>query len=128
MALGRKTGGRIKGQNKLDDLEAFARRIERQILNSNLRDCENIERLFCRLMTNDKSPAVAAMLLSKWVEWRYGKAKETHEHNVKVEMTTDDAKRIIRDYLVRIEASRSIEMGSSNSEGAAQQDRKILSN
>jgi len=73
MALGRKTGGRVKGSCKVDDLQAFARRVEKQILAAGVKDCETMERLVCRLITNPKNPAVAATLLTKWVEWRYPK-------------------------------------------------------
>lgn len=73
--------GRPKGaKNQTDDLQAFARRIERAIVTAKLKDQETIERLVCRLLTNDKTPQVAAMLAAKWVEWRYGKAKEHIEH------------------------------------------------
>ena len=63
---------------KADNLEAFAKRIETRVKAGG--DTDSIERLFCRLVTNKKTPQVAAGLITKWVEWRYGKAKETVEH------------------------------------------------
>ncbi len=76
MALGHKTGGRTKGTpNHTDDLQAFARRIEQVVIGAKLKDCESMERLICRILTKPgKNPAVAAMMATKWVEWRYGKA------------------------------------------------------
>jgi len=67
--------GRPKGSKneKADNLEAFAKRIEREICKANMKDQESMERLVCRLLTNGKHPTVAAMLAAKWVEWRYGK-------------------------------------------------------
>lgn len=67
--------GRPKGSknDKNDSLEAFARRIERRIVDAKLKDCETIERIICRHLTNGKAPAVAAMMAAKYVEWRYGK-------------------------------------------------------
>jgi hypothetical protein len=68
--------GRPKGSknDKADSLEAFAKRIESHIIKSKLKDCENMERLICRILTNEKMPAVTSALAQKWVEWRYGKA------------------------------------------------------
>lgn len=74
--------GRPKGsKNETDNLEAFARRIERQIVKASLKDMETMERLVCRLLTNDRHPQIAAMLAAKWVEWRYGKPTERVEHS-----------------------------------------------
>lgn len=36
--------------------------------------------LVCRLMTS-KDPRISALMTCKWVEWRYGKAKEHVEHS-----------------------------------------------
>jgi len=70
--------GRPKGSKneKNDNLRAFAIRVERQIIEAGHENIENMERLMCRLMTNQKMPAVAAMMAGKWVEWRYGKAAQ----------------------------------------------------
>ncbi len=76
-----KAGGRPStsemAQGKKDNLEQFAKRIETRIRASGKSD--GMERLVCRLLTG-KNPTIAAKLAEKWVEWRYGKAKETHEH------------------------------------------------
>lgn len=69
--MGRPLGSK---NEKNDNLEAFAKRIERQIEKANLKGQESMERLICRLLTNDKAPALAGMMAAKWVEWRYGKA------------------------------------------------------
>ena len=68
-----------------DDLKAFARRIERQIIKSG--GDEAMERLICRILTNKKQLQVAGAMAGKWVEWRYGKSVEVkhsgtviHEH------------------------------------------------
>ena len=55
----------------------FARRIEKAIVKSGQGKMDN---LVCRLLTGDDTK-VAAMLAAKWVEWRYGKALEKHEHS-----------------------------------------------
>lgn len=107
-----------RGQN----LEQFAKRVESHIRKANA--SENMERLICRLLTGE-DVKVAALMASKWVEWRFGKAKETHEHNVKVEMTVSDADSIIRDYF-SVTASRTIETSASHQDQAAQQDRELL--
>lgn len=88
MAIGRKTGGRVKGQSKIDELKAFARRIETRVTTANIKDAESMERVVCRIITQpDKNPAVAAMLTCKWVEWRYGKPKESIELSGTVSFT-----------------------------------------
>lgn len=102
-----------KQYNSREDLENFARRIERNLKNGG----EAIDRLVCRLLTG-KDAKVAAHLAGKWVEWRYGKPTETHkiEQHIKVEMTIEDADRTIRDYFQTLEAStvRAIEAGGSD--------------
>jgi hypothetical protein len=116
--------GRPKGsKNKItihtpaqpEDLKAFAQRIEMAVIKGRIKDCESMERLICRILTKpDKNPAIAAMLACKWVEWRYGKPKETHEHKVQVEMTVSDADRIIAGYMAELASSRTLETGPSN--------------
>lgn len=70
-------------QGKKDDLEQFAKRIATRVKESG-GNTDSMERLVCRLMVGKKSsPQVAATMAAKWVEWRYGRAKET----VKVEGT-----------------------------------------
>lgn len=61
-------------RNSADSLEAFAKRIETMLRKGGATD--SIERLICRLMTGEDLK-VAAALASKWVEWKYGKPKET---------------------------------------------------
>lgn len=63
---------------KQENLEAFAKRIETRI-KASAAGTDSMERLICRLMTGSDAK-VAAVLASKWVEWRYGKPTERHEH------------------------------------------------
>lgn len=113
--MGRPKGGK---NHKNDTLEAFAKRIERQVIEAGIKDCETMERLICRILTKpEKNPAVAAMLAGKWAEWRYGKAKETHEHSVKVEMNLGDADRIIAGYFIA--AGRGANQASEGDSGQA---------
>lgn len=55
-------------------MEAFAKRIETMIRKGGATD--SIERLICRLLTGDDTK-VSAALAAKWVEWKYGKPRET---------------------------------------------------
>lgn len=57
-------------------LEGFAKRIEQRILAAGYKDSESLEQIACRLMTDKRYPAVSAMLLVKWVEWKFGKTIE----------------------------------------------------
>jgi hypothetical protein len=70
--------GQLSAEEK-DDLRAFARRVEQQILKANRKGMETMERLICRVLSNKRNPVVAATMAHKWVEWRYGKATE-HVH------------------------------------------------
>lgn len=102
-----------KQYNSKEELENFARRIERHLKNGG----ESIDRLVCRLLTG-KDAKVAAHLAGKWVEWRYGKATERHEieQRIKVEMTIEDADRLISNYFQSLEpaAIRAIEVGGGD--------------
>jgi len=59
-----------------DELLAFAKRIESAIKVSKGFGMEN---LICRLLTS-KDTKVSSVLAARWVEWRYGKPTERHEH------------------------------------------------
>lgn len=65
---------RRKRYNTKGDLKQFALGIERRIAKSKGSDA--MAQLICRLMTGDDIK-VAAMMVSKWVEWRYGKVPDT---------------------------------------------------
>jgi hypothetical protein len=103
MALGRKTGGRVKGRSAnraaevRDELKLFAIRVQRAIEASD--NTESLERLTCRLMTNPKNPAIAAGMIQKWVEWRYGKATDNIKIEQTIQMSVQDADGIIGQYL-----------------------------
>lgn len=71
-------------QGKTDNLEAFAKRIATRVRAGGGTD--SMERLICRLLTG-KDVKVAAMLASKWTEWRYGKPKEQIEHSGSIGFT-----------------------------------------
>ena len=64
-------------QGKTDNLEAFAKRIETRVRVAGA-NTDSMERLICRILTG-KDIKTATVLAIKWVEWRYGKPKETHE-------------------------------------------------
>src|SRR5215469_14290810 len=59
------------------NLEDFARGIELKLEQAAGRDA--IANYICRLLTS-KDEKIAALMWCKWVEWRYGKAKEHLEH------------------------------------------------
>ena len=59
-----------------DNLEAFAKRIETRI-RASIGETDAMERLICRVLTDKKNPALAATMAQRWVEWKYGKARET---------------------------------------------------
>ena len=86
--------GRPKGSKneKNDTLEAFAIRVERQILKASLKGQETMERLLCRLLTNEKAPAIAGMMAAKWVEWRYGKPVQPIKGDLTISYTEALAK------------------------------------
>lgn len=63
-------------RNSADTLENFARRIEERIRIGRDNQPFALERLICRLLTG-KDLKVAAVMASRLVEWKYGKAKET---------------------------------------------------
>jgi hypothetical protein len=64
-------------QGKTDNLEAFAKRIETRIRKARGSD-DGMEQLICRLLTGNDAN-IATKLAEKWVEWRYGKAKQAVE-------------------------------------------------
>jgi hypothetical protein len=69
-------------QGKTDTLEQFAKRIETRVKKSRGSD-DGMEQLICRILTGaDK--ALATKLAEKWVEWRFGKPKQS------VELTGED--------------------------------------
>lgn len=120
--------GRPKGaQNEPDNLRLFAIRIEREFQKAHGEDKAAMERLVCRLLSNAKNPMLAATMAAKWVEWKYGKAKETHEHkhDVKVEMSLSDADALIAGYFA-IAPSRANQDSAGNTGQAQEQDSKLL--
>ena len=64
-------------RNSADDLENFAKRIEDMLRKGKNRT--SVANLICRHLTG-KDGKVAAVLLAKWVSWRYGDPKQRHEH------------------------------------------------
>jgi len=57
-----------------DNLEAFAKRIETRIRKSKGTD-DGMEQLICRILTGSDRGS-STKLAERWVEWRYGKAKQ----------------------------------------------------
>lgn len=101
-------------RNSADSLENFAKRIEARLRVGKDKQPFAMERLICRLMAAKKNPQVAAMLAQKWVEWRYGKAKETLKFEGHIEHTVFDAGKLSDDQLA--EAERLIESASVGSD------------
>ena len=63
-------------RNSADSLENFARQIEEMFRFGKDQGPLALQRKVCRLLASS-DPKVAATMTAKWVEWRYGKAKET---------------------------------------------------
>jgi len=65
-----------KRRNSADALEQFAMRVEDRLRKHDR--SSTLENLVCRVVTSFKEhPQLAARMLEKLVEWRYGKAKES---------------------------------------------------
>jgi hypothetical protein len=94
-------------QKTKTELQAFALRVEKQIIAANRKGSENMERLVCRLLTNKATPQISATMAQKWVEWRYGKATEHVQIDATIEHTVFDASRLSDEQLA--EAERLIE-------------------
>jgi hypothetical protein len=101
----------MKTRNSADSLERFAIRIEEKLRKAG--STSTIENLVCRALTNKKSPAVAAMMAQKWVEWRFGKAKETVKLEGHIEHTVFDASKLSDEQLA--EAERLVESAGPGS-------------
>ena len=84
-------------RNSASELERFAIRVEEKLRNSS--SASTIENLVCRALTNKKNPLIAA----KWVEWRYGKARETIRHEGTVTHEHFDASKLTDEQLGQAE-------------------------
>lgn len=102
------------GQKTVSELQAFAKRVEKQIIAANHKGSETMERLICRLLTQKKNPAISAKIGEKWVEWRYGKPTEYVKIEGHIEHTVFDASRLTDEQLA--EAERLIESASVRSD------------
>jgi hypothetical protein len=103
--MGRPKGAKNKSEQ--DDLQSFAKRVELQVIKAGIAGSENMERLVCRLLTGRKTPQIAAIMAAKWVDWRYGKARETVKIEGYIEHTVFDASRLTDEQLA--EAERLVE-------------------
>jgi hypothetical protein len=101
-------------RNSADSLENFAQRIEARLRLGKDKQPFAMERLICRLLSSKKTPHVSAIMAQKWVEWRYGKAKETLKVEGHIEHTVFDASRLSDDQLA--EAERLVESASVGSD------------
>lgn len=101
-------------QKTRSELQAFAIRVEKQIIAANQKGSESMERLICRLLTSKKTPQVSAAMAHKWVEWRYGKATEHVKIEGHVEHTVFDASKLTPEQLD--EAERIIESACARSD------------
>jgi len=82
MAKGRKTGGRVKGQNKVESAEYFVRQVEQALGKGQWND--SFINLTCRHLTrNGKDAALSLTALLRMLEMKYGKPKQTTEHTGK---------------------------------------------
>lgn len=80
MATGRSKVPVPTNEQPLTGLEGFAASIERRLQAAKKTGGPfAAQRLVCRLMTS-KNEKIAAYMIAKWVSWRYGNPKETHEH------------------------------------------------
>lgn len=91
----------MRERNSAESLELFAIRIEEKLRNAG--SSSTIENLVCRALTSKKNPAVAAKMAEKWVEWRYGKARETIKLEGHVEHTHFDASKLSDEQLAQAE-------------------------
>ena len=96
-----------------DNLTFFAQRIETRI-RAGLKGTDSMERLICRLLTQKADPKIQALLAAKWVEWRYGKAKETVKIEGHIEHTVFDASKLSDEQLAQ--AERLVESASVGSD------------
>lgn len=97
-------------RNSVDSLENFARRIEEMFRFGKDQGPLALQRKVCRLLASS-DPKVAATMTAKWVEWRYGKAKETLKVEGHIEHTVFDAGKLTDEQLA--EAERLIESASA---------------
>jgi hypothetical protein len=65
--------------HKRESLESFVARIETRLKQSGAYT-DTLEKLICRHLTGVDAK-VAAALVMKCVEWKYGKPTERHEHS-----------------------------------------------
>jgi len=122
MALGRKTGGRVKGRNKLDDGKAFVVHVERALAAGGMTD--GLINITCRQLMN---PDSCNPILMKLLDYKLGKPKgenEDHKH-LHLAMTSDDANQLIREYF-GFAAAGAIEVSGSHQIEETQQDNELL--
>lgn len=78
MAKGLKTGGRVKGQNKVESAECFVRQVERTLAKGQWND--SFVNLTCRHLTRDgKNAALSLTALLRMLEMKFGRPKQTTE-------------------------------------------------
>lgn len=105
-------GGRPKGSiSKPPEAKAFVAGVERRLAKGGITDA--LENLACRFVTGEDTK-VAFGVWAKLMEYKFGKATEHIEHNVKVEMTVSDADRIIAGYMAEFASNRAGEASTSN--------------
>lgn len=109
-------------QGKTDHLEAFAKRIMTRLKAGGATD--SLERIICRHLTGENEK-VSAFMADKVVGWRFGKPKETHEHQHRVELSVGDADRIIAGYFIAA-AGGPHQAGQSDTGQAEKQTLNVL--
>ena len=88
----------LSNRNSADNLENFAKRIEEMFRKGKDQGPLALQRQVCRLMASTDSK-VAATMTAKWVEWRFGRAKETLKVEGHIEHTVFDASRLTDEQL-----------------------------
>jgi len=96
--------------NTAKDLREFAEGIEAMLRKG--KKPESIQRIVCRHLTGPDAK-VSAVLAAKWVEWMFGKAKETLQVTGHIEHEHFDASRLSDEQLA--EAERLVESASAGS-------------
>jgi hypothetical protein len=100
-------------RNSADSLENFAKQIEEMFRKGKDQGPLALKRQVCRLLSS-KDVKVSAIMTAKWVEWRYGRAKETIKLEGHIEHTVFDASKLTNEQLA--EAERLVESASVGSD------------
>jgi hypothetical protein len=118
-------GGRPKGSlnaTQIDNIRAFACRVENAIEKANIKDSESIERIVCRLIVHSKNPAVQAGLIMKWAEWRYGPQKQHPTLEGKIEHIHTIEQ--VRERILELDRKRRTGVFEASGDGSGSDDKE----